>query len=660
MFNKIVADGKSNSFILDNETSYLKSARKLITSELKRVLGVDDLKGVDIHSLNEATKKALLTHPHITQGVDMGLVSGEHYTVLNRQGADTLQAKQAILDGNVIFEHTAAGAATRLGLGTKYTITPMSLLEAICDGDIRSTEDLQEALNKIHSNLYVLTKQDQQSEEVQSKVAKLKGEEKNLEALKDKSLSRKQINALLVELNNTINLSLGVRKIAHFAFATRKLAIDAFPGLTAEMKTSIAKELGIESDNLDVDRYVKYILSKQTHSIILNQDTDTEIIDEIVKFNFFGFNPKNLLFMVVNRQPSFSIKDGEVIESEPVQLHNHGVFRMHTVMENQFFRVEESGERGKGLRVRRSYLPFNELRNMYSQKSLFVSNNIEDLDQLENSPFDLEAMSLGLELMTGKDSYAMVMMASSQKGVILELTFESIAGISKDDSKEIHSLLAKNGLFNEKGVVYKDKLELLKSSEDAKEMLKGILPGRYHQFIDKILSILTAKSQKGGFFAVYNGKTYCYESDQAPDLKIEDIKFLNKNVNMFNPVAMLDAIKEGSFPVHTTYKDGVLLPQTPQGDLNFVMNMRIVVEEPLIPLRSLKQLTEIPATVDAFNNLDAKPDFSQFVDEFMNGLKEMHTLRDEITAKVARLGTLADLLDKAKAEAPKAKPVDIE
>jgi hypothetical protein len=614
----------NNRFRLINRESYLSSAINIISKELERVeqATISHVK-LDIPL---TVQHSLLIHPHIAQGVNMH-ISTEHYTMLDRDNAEIDLGIHAIINGDVIFEHTAAGAATRLGLGTKYTITPLSLLEAILDGKIMPNdsfkEDIIELKKELSKNLDI---------EHIDKVVEIRKEIQKKEEIIAKSLSQKEIDTIISSLSNMNNVSLGTRKLGNFAFSTAKLAKDHFYQLDNAEKIKIASELNIPIAELSESKFIKYVLQKQTHMIILNQDTDQDIIKEIFNFKFFGFNPENIFFMVVNRLPSFSLNNGKILEDTPYQLHNHGVFRMFTVMDHQYFTLEEVNDR--------KYYTFEQIKDIFAKKKIFISNNIEDLDQLKHSPFDLQSISLALHLFNDQD-YNMIMTGTRQKGVILKDSFASIHGLSMKDSAQIVTILNTHNVLDEKNIVNRQVLDT-SHYDEAHKFLEKILPSEYHSHISDMLSILKAKPQKGGFFAIHENNVYCYESDQAPDLDIRDIELLNKNVNMFKPLDMLEAVKTGNFHPHTTLKSGKLIPQVPQGDLNFIMKMRVIVENIPKPLNSLKEQSELTDTINAFNLLDNNPKYIKF----LQSLHEIRSLRTEITEKVERLGNLADMIEK--------------
>ena len=69
----------------------------------------------------------------------------EHLYVFDPKTIPTESAKRAILNGAILMEHTAAGEATRLAMGTKYVITPQEVIEAIDSDRLKHAADDAEA-----------------------------------------------------------------------------------------------------------------------------------------------------------------------------------------------------------------------------------------------------------------------------------------------------------------------------------------------------------------------------------------------------------------------------------------------------------------------------------------------------------------------------------
>ncbi|MDR2611577.1 MAG: hypothetical protein LBG06_01595 [Deltaproteobacteria bacterium] len=100
---------------LESPDSYLQSVRRLADSRLSSFACAEEV-GLAADDLNAYPGRESLGPP-----------SGAG--VLEDEGTDLAEAgRRAVLEGRIFWEHTAAGEATRLGLGPKYFIAP-GLLE---------------------------------------------------------------------------------------------------------------------------------------------------------------------------------------------------------------------------------------------------------------------------------------------------------------------------------------------------------------------------------------------------------------------------------------------------------------------------------------------------------------------------------------------------
>jgi len=130
--------------------------------------------------------------------------------------------------------------------------------------------------------------------------------------------------------------------------------------------------------------------------------------------------------------------------------------------------------------------------------------------------------------------------------------------------------------------------------------------------------------QKGGFFCQLQGKTVCVETDSDPEMFDADvevlrkIKYLNKNMNYYpNPAMMIRKMKQEDLPIHPTVKGSALYPQTPQGDLNFILKTEVIQEKQPKAIRNLKTQKDILETLKQFK----KQDELEAVGAYLSALK---------------------------------------
>ena len=325
--------------------TYKDSSLKLIKEKLIEFYGENKLNTLTLKDIDRDIK-VLNAYPGIK---DMKEVGHKDVHIID-ENVDTSKAEETILNGQVLWEHAAAGEATRLGLGTKYLL------------------DLSKfAFSKIKDVLVNEAIKEGKSEEEINKIKEIKDEELKSECACDPS--------------ELISLSLGLRHMLQLIYDIRKLA---------------------DKKGRNADEVVK----KQKMFIILNESTCDKISKELALHNFLGLNPENVLFMEQKSFHGISLKDGELFydendsegnEKNNKRLHNHGQMVMQKLHDDSIFRVI-NGER--------VYLKRDEFLKFLEPFKDMISYNIEDLSYLTNS-IDLQSLATALEL--GEKGYDMVM-----------------------------------------------------------------------------------------------------------------------------------------------------------------------------------------------------------------------------------------------------------
>lgn len=277
--------------------------------------------------------------------------------ILDDDKASTREAEKAILNGKFLWEHAAAGEATRLGLGTKYllNLSQFTLKDIV---EYRRQEIIKE-LKKTNIS-----------------AAQLRKEEKKIK----KEVTVKSILEIAKEdPRGLLNISLGNRHMLQMVFDVTKLA---------------------QKNKLDP----KKVLAKQTSLVIMNEQTAEEILDEFRRFNFFGLNPKKVFFMIQRGFHGMYIKEGclyyDTTTEKNKRLHNHGQMIMQKIHDNVIFWIDPKNAN------KRNYISNTEFEKILSEHDDLLSYNVEDLGYLTCST-DLPSTSLALEL--GKKGYGMMM-----------------------------------------------------------------------------------------------------------------------------------------------------------------------------------------------------------------------------------------------------------
>jgi len=285
--------------------------------------------------------------------------------LLDDKKISILPAEKAILAGKFMWEHTAAGEATRLGLGTKYilNLSQFSLEDVIFH---IKREALAELEKKGISGV---------------------------EASKEKRRIGREVTAQKVlevsggDPKKLMDISLGNRHMLQMAF-------DVF---------KIAKKYRKDPET---------ILAKQTSLIVLNEQTAEEILEEFKHFNFFCLNPKKTFFMIQRSFHGMYIKEGclfyDPTTEKNKRLHNHGQMIMQKAHDNVIFRVDPKNT------SKREYITNKEYEKILTAHDDLLSYNVEDLGFLTGS-VDFPSLTLALGL--GKKGYNMIMEIVAQNPV---------------------------------------------------------------------------------------------------------------------------------------------------------------------------------------------------------------------------------------------------
>lgn len=284
-------------------------------------------------------------------------INEKRIIVLDDEKINTTAAEKAILNGKFLWEHAAAGEATRLGLGTKYLLNLSQF----------SLEDVAAHMRKEAIN--ELKKKDISEAEFEKEKRKI------IEAInKAKVLEISQHNP-----KKLLDISLGNRHMLQMAFDVSKIA--------KKNKQNPKK-----------------ILRRQTALIILNEQTAEEILEEFKNFNFFGLDPKKIFFMVQRSFHGIYIRENYLYYDNTTEknkrLHNHGQLFMQKIHNNVIFRVNPKNTSKK------IFISNTEFEKILAAHDDLLSYNVEDLGYLTCS-IDLPSLALALDL--GKKGYNMIM-----------------------------------------------------------------------------------------------------------------------------------------------------------------------------------------------------------------------------------------------------------
>jgi len=292
-------------------------------------------------------------------------INEKEVVVLDADKISTVPAEKAILEGRFLWEHAAAGEATRLGLGTKYILN-------------LSQFTLDEVVFHMRREAVVELKK--------------KGI-KGVELVKEKRRINREITKSKVlevtggDPKKLMNISLGNRHMLQMAFDVMKIA---------------------KRNRKNPQK----ILAKQTSLVILNEQTAEEILEEFKKFNFFGLDPKKVFFMIQRSFHGIYIKEGNLFYDPTTEknkrLHNHGQMAIQKAHDNVFFTVNPKNTSKK------CFISNKEFEKMLSSHDDLLSYNVEDLGFLTGA-VDFPSLTLALEL--GRKGYNMIMEIVAQNPI---------------------------------------------------------------------------------------------------------------------------------------------------------------------------------------------------------------------------------------------------
>lgn len=350
---------------------------------------------------------------------DLTPIKEEHIVLLDEEKLDTSEAEQVVLNGEFFWEHAAAGEATRLGLGTKYLLK-LSELPA------------SKILKMITDEIDKDCKKDPE------KAAKLK------EGLSEEKL----VEQMGGNPEDTLPLNLGTRHMLQMAYDLVKLA----------------KKHGLDPED---------VLKRQKLLMILNEGSADKIIAEFIDYNFFGFDQKNVHFMIQKSFHGIDLDAGEpfydMSHDKHKRLHNHGQMVMQKTHDNVIFYIDsDKSER---------YLTSEEFEKVLAGTKDMVSYNIEDIEYLTNS-IDWHSLALSLDL--GKKGYGMTMEIVAQNPI----KPQKGGACFWDDKKKRIVMIESNQL---KGMKNEDIKHLNKNFNhypNPSEAFKAVRAGKMHLHTD--------------------------------------------------------------------------------------------------------------------------------------------------------------------------------
>ncbi|NQU79787.1 hypothetical protein HQ545_08530 [Candidatus Woesearchaeota archaeon] len=367
-------------------------------------------------------------------------IKEEHLVILDEDKIDTKEAEQVVLDGEFFWEHAAAGEATRLGMGTKYIIklSDFSVEKMLEMRKNEIKQDFKDNPAKAHELIAELTEE-------------------------------RLVKQMGCRPEETLPLGLGTRHMLQMAFDLVKLA----------------KKHGRDPEE---------ILKKQKMLIILNESTADDIMDEFMRHDYFGFERKNVHFMIQKSFEGIDLNKGEPFydmgHDTHKRLHNHGQMVMQKTHDNVIFYIDnDTSER---------YLTSAEFEKVLEGTKDLVSYNIEDIDYLTNA-IDWQALALALDL--GKKGHAMTMEIVAQN----PLKPQKGGACFWDDKKKRIVIIESNQL---KGMDVADIKHLNKNFNhypNPANAFRSVREGKMHLHTD--VKLMTDKEGNPKYYVYFNTPT---------------------------------------------------------------------------------------------------------------------------------------------------------
>ena len=145
---------------------------------------------------------------------------------------------------------------------------------------------------------------------------------------------------------------------------------------------------------LEMGQDPRQALARQHLLMVVNEASAQRVLDDFQEASFYGFERRQVLFMVQRSFHGFSLDQGRWFydTASPLRLHNHGQMLLQSTMDGQIFRLDDTGRR-RAL----GWADYLKLLESFEDK---VSFNIEDLDYLSRS-LDLIGLAAALKLADG-------------------------------------------------------------------------------------------------------------------------------------------------------------------------------------------------------------------------------------------------------------------
>ncbi len=283
------------------------------------------------------------------------------------------QVKRMILNGDEALEFFAAGAATRLGLGNMFFLSPKKFFQVFnLLMNPKPESELTEEEKVIYERLNELKEEDRES-------------------LREQAEKTTPILERMEKDPETFDLPLGARFLLNRRLTIEKLVAES---LEEEMKDYLPL---LKNDSSIYGEITKHILHRQKISIYVNEDVVDDVVRYLNKKGFFGFNRENIFITV---QPTFygfaPTADGVTQVTATKLVNGHGYPSMQKFNAGETFTIGENGEK--------NYLEVSLLEKLQSLGATVLSlARINDILYHEPQKYDVPTFIEKAKVLGGLD-----------------------------------------------------------------------------------------------------------------------------------------------------------------------------------------------------------------------------------------------------------------
>jgi len=226
-------------------------------------------------------------------------------------------------------------------------------------------------------------------------------------------------------------------------------------------------------------------------------------------------------------------------------------------------------------------------------------------------------------------NHGQMVMQKAHGNVIFRVDLKNIGEKKYISSREWEEILAKHDDMLSYNV---EDLGYLTCSVDLPSLALALDLGKKgYNMVMEIVAQNPLKPQKGGacFFDKKLGRVVMVETNQLKNIKLENIRHLNKNFNHYpNPAEAFRATREKGLPITFEVKPGFNQSGDPQeyiyacpvqGDTNFLVKTAYVMRKSLKPIYNWKSPATTPLAVKAMFEQEAQEGFKEFVRDIKKG-----------------------------------------